>query len=148
MWTGVLWCTVTTHSSNLGSVAPRASMKAMRCILPVDEEDTELLDGFEESTVGEEVVVPRGPALREALESLDLVDTTRMFALRGAVMKTVPKFLFGPFRNALKFAMEEARRQVSLIVSPCIKREGGSCCCSSQASWWCAYSQEEVGREV
>ena len=87
--------------------------------LPVDEEDTELLDGFEESTVGEEevphsipdtaveVVVPRGPALREALESLDLVDT-RMFALRGAVMKTVPKFLFGPFRNALKFAMEEA----------------------------------------
>ena len=23
-------------------------------------------------------------------------------------MKTVPKFLFGPFRNALKFAMEEA----------------------------------------
>ena len=88
--------------------------------LPVDEEDTELLDGFEESTVGEEevphsipdtaveVVAPRGPALREALERLDLVDTTRIFALRGAVMKTVPKFLFGPFRNALKFAMEEA----------------------------------------
>ena len=66
-----------------------------------DEEDTELLDGFEESTVGEEevphsipdtaaeVVAPRGPALREALERLDLVDTTRIFALRGAVMKTV-----------------------------------------------------------
>ena len=46
--------------------------------LPVDEEDTELLDGFEESTVGEEevphsmpdtaveVVAPRGPALRES----------------------------------------------------------------------------------
>ena len=50
--------------------------------LPVDEEDTEFLDGFEESTVGEEevphsipdtaveVVAPRGPALREVLESL------------------------------------------------------------------------------
>ena len=88
--------------------------------LPVDEEDTELLDGFEESTVGEEevphsipdtaveVVARRGPALREALERLGLVDTTRIFALRGAVMKTVPKFLFGPFRNALKFSMEEA----------------------------------------
>ena len=77
--------------------------------LPGDEEDTEILDGFEESTVGEEevphsipdtaveVVAPRGPALREALERLDLVDTTRIFALRGVVMKTVPKFFCGPF---------------------------------------------------
>ena len=55
-----------------------------------------------------EVVAPRVPALREALEGMDAVDVTRIFTLRGAVMKAVPKFLFGQFRNALKFALEEA----------------------------------------
>ena len=60
-----------------------------------DEEDTESLDGFEESIVGEEevphsipdkvveVMTPRAPALREALEGLDVVDVTRIFTLRG-----------------------------------------------------------------
>ena len=54
--------------------------------LPVDEEDTEFLDG---STVGEEevphsipdtaveVVAPGGPALREVLERLDMVCVKR-----------------------------------------------------------------------
>ena len=121
VWTGVLWCTVTVaHGSNRGWVAPQASMKVVQCICRETKEDTEILDDFEAPIVGEEevlhsipdtaveVVVFRGPALREALERLDLVDTTRIFALRGAVMKAVPKFLFGPFRNAMKFAMEEA----------------------------------------
>ena len=78
------------------------------------------MDGFEESVEGDEevphsipdtaveVAVPRGAVMREALEGLDGVDIRRIFSLRGAVMKTVPKFLFGPFRNALKFALEEA----------------------------------------
>ena len=55
-----------------------------------------------------EVAVPRGAVMREALEGLDGVDIRRIFSLRGAMMKSVPKFLFGPFRNALKFALEEA----------------------------------------
>ena len=88
--------------------------------LPGDEEDTDILDRFEESTVGEEevphsityktveVVAPRGPALREALERLDLVDSTRIFTLRGTAMKAFPTFLFEPFRNAMKFAVEGA----------------------------------------
>ena len=109
--------------------------------LPGDEEDTEILDGFEESTVGEEevphsildtaveVVSPRGPALREALKEIGLCGHHQDFCVRVAVMKTVPKFLFGPFRNALKFAMEEATAGVPDRES--VRQADGSCCCSS-----------------
>ena len=37
-----------------------------------------------------EVAVARGAVMREAWEGLDGVDVKRTFALRGAVMKTVP----------------------------------------------------------
>ena len=37
--------------------------------------------------------------MREALEGLDGVDIRRIFSLGGAVMKSVPKFLFGPFHE-------------------------------------------------
>ena len=39
------------------------------------------------------------------------MDIRRIFSLRGAVMKTVPKFLFGPFRNALKLCVGGADRR-------------------------------------
>ena len=53
---------------------------------------------------------PRAPRLRAALQFLDEVDLG-IFRERGSVMKSVPLFLKGLFRNALKFALEEASAQ-------------------------------------
>ena len=58
-----------------------------------------------------EVEEPRAPRLRAALQFLDEVDPRRIFRERGAVMKSVPMFLKRSFRNALKFALEEASAQ-------------------------------------
>ena len=58
-----------------------------------------------------EVEEPRAPRLRAALQFLDEVDPMSIFRERGSVMKSVPLFLKGPFRNALKFALEEASAQ-------------------------------------
>ena len=57
-----------------------------------------------------EVVTTRGltPAIRAALTELDGVDLPHEFTRRAAIMKTVPQFLRGPFRNALRVAMDEA----------------------------------------
>ena len=58
-----------------------------------------------------EVEVPQGPRLREASLFLDTVDPMRIFRQRRAVMKYVPHFVKGPFRNTLKVALEEASTQ-------------------------------------
>ena len=50
----------------------------------------------------------RNVILRMALVTLDDVDPHVHFRQRASVMKTVPHFLRGPFRNALKLALEEA----------------------------------------
>ena len=47
-------------------------------------------------------------SLRATLESLDDVDPQRNFEKRASVMKSIPKFLRGPFKNSLKLALEEA----------------------------------------
>ena len=56
-----------------------------------------------------EVEIPpfRVPQLRGAFAMVDLVDARTIFRQRAAVMKSVSRFLHGPFRNALKLAMEE-----------------------------------------
>ena len=41
---------------------------------------------------------------------MDEVDSRGLFAQRTVVMKSVPRFLRGPFRNALKLALHEATR--------------------------------------
>ena len=63
---------------------------------------------FPQSPVEEEVefVVPRVASLRRAFASLDEVDPCAQFQQRAAVMRSVPKFLVGMFRNALKIALE------------------------------------------
>ena len=63
-----------------------------------------------------EVVTTRGltPAIRAALMELDGVDLPHEFTRRAAVMKTVPHFLRGPFRNALRVAMDEALEENQL----------------------------------
>ena len=52
--------------------------------------------------------LPRNVILRMALVTLDDVDPHVHFRQRASVMKTVPHFLRGSFRNALKLALEEA----------------------------------------
>ena len=54
------------------------------------------------------VVVPRAAGLREALLSLDRWHLPDLVKKRACVMKSVPRFLKGPFRNALRVALEEA----------------------------------------
>ena len=50
-----------------------------------------------------ELVLPMMGPVRVALRGFDHVDLTLEFA-RANVMKTVPMFLAGPFRNALRLA--------------------------------------------
>ena len=57
-----------------------------------------------EVTVG----LPRNVILRMALVTVDNVDPHVHFQQRASVMKTVLHFFRGPFRNALKLALEEA----------------------------------------
>ena len=53
-------------------------------------------------------------AVQLALSTLDEVDFTRIFRLRATVMKTIPGFLRGPFRTALRMAMTEAVHPILL----------------------------------
>ena len=56
----------------------------------------------------DEVVAPvRAFEVRQAFRVLDTVDVETILEQRAAVMKTVPTFLRGPFRNALTVALEE-----------------------------------------
>ena len=48
------------------------------------------------------------PPIRAALARLDEVDLETEFQRRGAVMKTVPHFLRGPHRSAMRLAMGKA----------------------------------------
>ena len=50
---------------------------------------------------------PSAAAMRAGLPLLDGEDLSRVFAQRAAVMKSVPKFLFGSFRIVWKLALEE-----------------------------------------
>ena len=67
--------------------------------------------GEETAIVEDDVVAPVGVFdVREACRSLDMVDMVdvgNIVEQRAAVMKTVPTFLKGPFRNVLKVALEE-----------------------------------------
>ena len=67
-----------------------------------DSEDTETLAGVEV-----DVLPPQGSQLRGAFEAMDQVNVVGIFRCRAAVMKTVPRFLHGPFRNVLKVVLEE-----------------------------------------
>ena len=57
-----------------------------------------------------EVIGTRGlsPAIRAAIAELDGIDFSMEFSRRAVVMESVPHFLRGPYRSAMKLAMEEA----------------------------------------
>ena len=69
-------------------------------------EDVETGDNLEPDPEVREVIVT--PAVRAALVWLDEVDLVEVFKVRASVMKSVPKFLAGAFRIALRTALEEA----------------------------------------
>ena len=54
-----------------------------------------------------DIAMPRAPTLRHAFRNMDDVDVERIFSLRASVMRSVPRFLHGPFRNAMKMVLEE-----------------------------------------
>ena len=51
--------------------------------------------------------VHRAPTLRDASRAMDDVDVERFFTLMASVMRSVPRFLHGPFRNAMTMVLEE-----------------------------------------
>ena len=53
-------------------------------------------------------VAPRLILPRQVDSVLDAVDLHTIFAKRAAVMKAIPQFLRGSFRNAMRVAMDEA----------------------------------------
>ena len=62
---------------------------------------TQLQQPDELDSRGEEIGMRRG------LESLDMVDIVEVFSVRAVVMKSVPRFLTGAFRGALKAGFQE-----------------------------------------
>ena len=47
-------------------------------------------------------------AIREGFQRLDAENFTTIFEIRADVLKTVPHFLKGPYRNAVGIALSEA----------------------------------------
>ena len=87
----------------------------------VGESDTESLNGGASSaSAAEEVLDIPEPdmafedvrvhsrEIRDAFASLDAADLEVVFSRRAVLMKTVPHFLRGAFRNAMRLAVEEA----------------------------------------
>ena len=57
-----------------------------------------------------EVARPRPQVVRSALESLDEVDLRTLFSQRASLMKNIPRFLVGPYKNAVRVALAEVGR--------------------------------------
>ena len=55
-----------------------------------------------------EDLAPAAGAMRTGFMSLDAVDFEDFFRRRAIVMKSVPRFLRGPFRSVLRIALQEA----------------------------------------
>ena len=120
----------------------------------VSSEDFESVAGDEESLVGSAMEVPQNgdevmsdpevveahssAAVRLVFSTLEEVDLTRIFRLRASVMKTIPSFLRGPFRTALRLARKLCTQFF------CVRRGVGSCCCCSPDFGL----QEEIGGEI
>ena len=120
MWGGVEVFPLTNGSAN----SPLHESLHSERVPRTESEDTETVDsrGESESYVDASRVVildavedvevdipgPRGVIFREALSSLDGVDPRVNFEKRASVMKSIHKFLRGPFKNTLKLALEGA----------------------------------------
>ena len=85
-----------TDDSDIGSIAGSVSQEDTVSVVedPVD------------------IAAPRAPALRAAFRNMDGVDVEHIFSLRASVMRSVPHFLQGPFRNAMKMVLGEIMASV------------------------------------
>ena len=54
--------------------------------------------------------VPERRSMATGFESLDMVDLERVFEVRALVMKSVPGFMKGAFRGAMKISLEEIKK--------------------------------------
>ena len=54
--------------------------------------------------------LPERRSMATGFESLDMVDLEKVFEVRALVMKSVPGFMKGAFRGALKISLEEIRK--------------------------------------
>ena len=54
--------------------------------------------------------LPERRSMATGFESLDVVDLEKVFEVRALVMKSVPGFMKGAFRGALKISLEEIRK--------------------------------------
>ena len=100
---------------------------------PVDDEDR---DGASEAGPEEYAADvtplearPRSQVIRSALESLDEVDLRTLFSQRASLMKNIPRFLVGPYRNAMRVASAEVGGSAGNQV---LLERVGSCSSSSR----------------
>ena len=77
-----------------------------------DGASTVSVDGVVADVSEPELAVPEvrvtSQAIRDAVVALDAVDWSVVFSKRAAVMKTIPNFLRGSYRDAMRVAVEEA----------------------------------------
>ena len=78
------------------------------------EKAAEEEDGECREPVQDIVFVPQRRSMAAGFESLDMVDLERVFEVRALVMKSVPGFMKGAFRGALKISLEEIIRKGQL----------------------------------
>ena len=90
-----------------------------------------------------EVARTRSQVVRSALESLDEVDLRTLFSQRASLMKNIPRFLVGPYRNAMRVAWQKL---VDLQGTKCCWRGFGSC--SSSFRGCSPTSQRQVDCKV
>ena len=83
---------------------------------------------------------PRTRVMRVALETLDEVDLGTLFVHRVSGMKSVPRHLVGPFRNAMRVALEEVSEAAGTQFN--WRGDGNSFCCSPEC---CCTGHPEVG---
>ena len=72
---------------------------------------------------------PSAAAMRAGLPQLDMVDLSQVSARRAAVMKGVPRLLWGSFRIALKLALEVIA--AGSVANDRLRQERGGNCSSS-----------------
>ena len=84
--------------SDTESLADGASIVSIHSVVEEEESPADVVHDIRVNSV----------AIREAFLSLDTVDLHTIFNKRAAVMKAIPRFLRGSFRNAMRVAMYEA----------------------------------------
>ena len=73
----------------------------------VDDEDR---DGASEAGLEEYAPFdarPRSQVIKSVLESVDEVELRTLFSQRASLMKNIPRFLVGPYRNAMRWHQQK-----------------------------------------